>query len=102
MPAHRVATLLGEVDEYRLELRMDRALAAIHHDGDVEQFVELDEKYVVVIVEGIAADRIRPEIALRVMPTKARAADGDRRAAVSGSVVGVGCAAQGHHMTMHA
>jgi hypothetical protein len=68
---------------------MDRALAAIHHDGDVEQFVELVEDDVVVLVEGIIADGVGPEIAFDIMPVETGAADRHHRVAVVLLVFGV-------------
>ena len=100
--AHDVAVLLGVFGEDRFELGMDRALAAIHHDGDVEQFVELVEDDVVVLVEGIIADGVGPEIAFDVMPVEAGAADRHHGVAVILLVVGIGGPFQQRHMAGHA
>ena len=72
------------------ELGMDRALAAIHHDGDVEQLVELVEDDIVVLVEGIVADGVGPEIALDIMPVEAGAADRHHGVAIGLLVGGIG------------
>ena len=86
----------------RFEPRMDRALAAIHHDRGVEQFVGLVEDDVVVIVERIAADGVGPEIALDVMPVEAGAADRHHGGAIVLLVIGVGGLFQQADMAGHA
>jgi hypothetical protein len=66
---HGFALLLGELVELRLQLRMDRALAAIHHDGDVEQVAVVDrvEDDVVVVVERVAPGPAGTEIRVPVV-----------------------------------
>jgi hypothetical protein len=71
-----VGVLLDELGEHRFQLRMDRALAAIHQDGNVEQSVHLVEDDVVVGIERIGADGVLPEAGLDVVPVSARADDG--------------------------
>jgi len=51
MLAHDVAVLFGGIAEHRLQLRVNRALAAVHHDGDVKQPVHLVEDDIVPGVE---------------------------------------------------
>ena len=100
--AHDGAVLLRIVGEDGFERGMDRALAAIHHDGDVEQPVELVEDDVVVRVEGIAADRVGPEIAFDIMPVEAGAADRHHGVAVGLLVFGVGGLFHQRQMTRQA
>ena len=90
MGADDRAILPGEFGEGALELRMDRALAAVHHDSDVEQLVELVEDHVVLIVERVRGQRIGPEIAVGIVPVEAGAADRHHGGAVALLVVGIG------------
>jgi hypothetical protein len=78
--------------EHRFELRMNRALAAVHHDGEVEQPVELIEHDIVVGVERIGADGVRSEIGFDIVPIGAGAADCGRGRSEFG--IGVGRAQQ--------
>ncbi|MDN3918956.1 hypothetical protein [Roseateles violae] len=64
------------------QLRMDRALAAVHRDQQIPELAfALVEDDVVVAIEAVSADRVGPEVGLDVVPVEARAADRDRDAA---------------------
>ena len=68
MLADDLAVLLRIIREDRLELRMDRALAAIHHHGDVEQFIELVEETLEKQIE--IPERLRSLLSIEKVATK--------------------------------
>ena len=70
--------------------------------GDVEQFIELVEDDVVLLVKGIGADRLGPEVAFDVMPVDARTTDRDRGGAIGLLVGGVGHPLHRQHVAVHA
>ena len=90
MAADNIRILLRIVGEHRLQFGVDRALAAIHHDRSVVEFFALLEDDVVVLVEGVAADRVGTEIALDIMPVETGAADRHHGGAIFVLVLGIG------------
>lgn len=70
MGADDVAVLFGVFGESRFQRRMNRALAAIHHDGGIEHLAGLVEDDVVVFVEGKGTDPVWTEITLDIVPAE--------------------------------
>ena len=60
---------------------MDRALAATHHQDNVEQPIVMIEDDVVRFVEGIGADGVGPEAGIDIVPVGPPAGDRCGRAA---------------------
>jgi hypothetical protein len=68
---HNFALFLGVLIENTFQLRVDGALAAVHHDDRVELLAGLVERDLVVADEGVFADSVRPEVRVHVVPVHA-------------------------------
>ena len=68
--------LIHHVVKDGAQLRVDGALAAVHHDHGVELPARRIEDDLIVADERIAADAVGPEVRRHVVPIGARAADG--------------------------
>ena len=84
--------------EQGAELRVYRALAAIHHQHGVEQLGQSPvadvEHHFVFCVERVRAHATGLEVRLQVMPVEARAADGGRGLAPAAVAFGAGAQQQ--------
>ena len=92
--AHRLAVPFGGSAKRRLELRMDRTLAAIHHQHDVEQLLKVVEHDVVCFVEGIGTERLGPEVGFDIVPIQPATRDGNRRRSQARRGIGRGVKAR--------
>jgi len=100
---HRgLAVLAGILVERRLQLRVNRTLAAVVHDHDIEGLVELVEDDLVVGGERIGRHAAGLEVRLHVMPVEARAADRHGRAPVLAAVLRIGRGDQPTDVAVHA
>ncbi len=70
MPPDDLAVLSGRLEELRLKLRVDGALAAIHHDRNVKKLRRLIELDLVRGREAVAPNGTGPEIGFHIMPVE--------------------------------
>jgi hypothetical protein len=69
--SHRFGKARGLLGENWFQLRMNRTLAAIHRDCQIEPLIEFVEGNVVLIVEGVPPDCVWPEVGVYVVPVQA-------------------------------